>query len=124
MLDKFLKKRKNVYLFALIAIIVESFSSVCLKYAGNYSMFSVGYIVYFMNAIVILGIYAVMWQIILEHLPLTTAYLRKGISYIIAYLWAFLFFHEKISIMQWIGTLIIFAGMFISQSDQGRKDEK
>ena len=76
------------------------------------------------SAIIIMGIYAIMWQLILEHLPLTTAYLRKGITYIVAYLWAYLFFNEKISVMQWIGTAIILAGMFVSQMDYGKRDEK
>ena len=39
MLDKFLEKKKNVYLFALLAIVIESFSTVCLKNAGKYPVY-------------------------------------------------------------------------------------
>ena len=36
MLNKLLSRRRNVYIFALIAIFIESFSAVCLKMAGFY----------------------------------------------------------------------------------------
>ena len=90
MLNKLLSRRRNVYIFALIAIFIESFSAVCLKMAGLYPVISTKYIFYFGSAVAIMGIYAILWQILLEYMPLTTAYLRKGISYIFAYLWAFL----------------------------------
>lgn len=119
-IDKLLEKPRNVYLFALIAILVESFSSVCLKLAGRFPVFSSGYVFYYFGAIMIMGIYAVLWQLLLEHLPLTTAYLRKGMSYIFLYLWAYVLFGEHISPMQWIGTAIILAGMVISQMGEGK----
>lgn len=119
-IDKLLEKPRNVYLFALIAILIESFSSVCLKIAGRFPFFSGNYVLYYLCAIVIMGIYAVLWQLLLEHLPLTTAYLRKGISYILLYLWAYVFFGEHISPMQWVGTAIILAGMVVSQKGEGK----
>ncbi len=119
-IDKLLEKPRNVYLFALIAILIESFSSVCLKLAGRFPIFSRNYILYYFGAIIIMGIYAVLWQLLLEHLPLTTAYLRKGMSYIFLYLWAYILFGEHISSMQWIGTAIILAGMVVSQMGDGK----
>ena len=104
MLNKIFSRRRNVYILAFIAIFIESFSSVCLKLAGNYPIMSKSYIIYYIATVAVMGIYAVLWQILLEYMPLTTAYLRKGISYILLYLWAFLIFHEHISVMQWIGT--------------------
>lgn len=119
-IDKLLEKTRNVYLLAMIAILVESFSSVCLKMAGRFPVFSNNYILHYFGAVLIMGIYAILWQLLLEHLPLTTAYLRKGISYILLYLWAYVFFGEHISPMQWIGTAIILAGMVVSQKGEGK----
>lgn len=119
-IDKVLEKPRNVYLLALVAILVESFSSVCLKLAGRFPVFSGSYLLYYFGAIIIMGIYAVLWQLLLEHLPLTTAYLRKGMSYIFLYLWAYVLFGEHISLMQWIGTAIILAGMVVSQMGEGK----
>lgn len=124
MLNKIFSRRRNVYILAFIAILIESFSSVCLKIAGNYPTMSKSYIIYYIAAIAVMGIYAVLWQILLEYMPLTTAYLRKGISYILLYLWAFLIFHEHISVMQWIGTAIILSGMVVTQLGENKEDKK
>ena len=85
---------------------------------------SKSYIIYYIAAIAVMGIYAVLWQILLEYMPLTTAYLRKGISYILLYLWAFLIFDEHISVMQWIGTAIILGGMVVTQLGENKEDKK
>ena len=124
MLNKLLSRRRNVYIFALIAIFIESFSAVCLKMAGLYPVISTKYIFYFGSAVAIMGIYAILWQILLEYMPLTTAYLRNGISYIFAYLWAFLIFDEHISVMQWIGTAIILGGRVVTQLGENKEDKK
>ena len=92
--------------------------------AGLYPVISTKYIFYFGSAVAIMGIYAILWQILLEYMPLTTAYLRKGISYIFAYLWAFLIFDEHISVMQWIGTAIILGGMVVTQLGENKEDKK
>ena len=65
-----------------------------------------------------MGGYAVTWQLILERLPLTTAYLRKGITYVMAFVWAIVFFHETISVRQIIGITVIIIGMVVSMSDE------
>ena len=63
---------------------MESLTSPCLKIGlQNYETFSPGYFFWFGLAVIILGIYAVCWQLILERIPLTTAYLRRGFSYIL-----------------------------------------
>ena len=73
---------------------------------------------WFIIAVVLLGIYAVIWQLILERLPLTTAYLRRGISYILIFVWAILIFGETITLQQIVGIAVITIGMVVSMSDE------
>ena len=113
-LNKLFEKKRNVYIFAVLAIVVESFSSAILKMAGQYPLFSVEYILWFALAVAVMGIYAVAWQLVLEHLPLTTAYMRKGLTYVLIFVWAVLLFHESISIKQIIGIVVIILGMAVS----------
>ena len=47
MLDRFLDKKRNVYLMALAAIFCESFSSVFLKLAGKEGGLTPQYIFYY-----------------------------------------------------------------------------
>lgn len=96
---------------------MESLTSPCLKIGSQrYDTFSIGYFFWFGLAVIILGIYAVCWQLILERIPLTTAYLRRGFSYILLFVWSTLIFHENITIKQIIGIAVISLGMFISVS--------
>lgn len=114
-LDKLFENRRILFTFAFLAIFVESFSSVLLKLGGAYPLLSWGWIFYFCCAVGVMGIYAIMWQFLLEKLPLSTAYLRKGISYILVFLWAAVIFGETITPQQLIGAAIIIAGTVISQ---------
>ena len=114
MLNKLFEKKRNVYIFALLAIVIESFSSAILKMAGQYPLFSVHYILWFGLAVAVMGIYAVAWQLVLEHLPLSTAYMRKGITYVLIFVWAALLFGERITLQQVVGIIIIIVGMAVS----------
>ena len=111
---KFLQKRINLYVFALVAILIESFASVFQKLASREVLLSVPFIVLYGCAVAVMMIYAIMWQFILEKLSLTTAYMRKGISYILVLIWAKIIFYETITIYQIIGMIIIIIGMVIS----------
>jgi drug/metabolite transporter (DMT)-like permease len=102
---------------------MESLTSPCLKLGGRYPFMSPGYIAWFCLAVAILGFYAVCWQLILEKLPLTTAYLRRGFSYILIFVWATLIFHEAITWKQILGIMVITLGMVISISDEKSSDK-
>ena len=118
MLDNFLSKRRNIVFLAIVAVFMESLTSPCLKLGGRYPFMSPGYIAWFCLAVLILCFYAVCWQLILEKLPLTTAYLRRGFSYILIFVWATLIFHEAITWKQILGIAVITVGMVISISDE------
>jgi drug/metabolite transporter (DMT)-like permease len=117
MLNDFLNKKRNLLLLVLIAIFLESFTSPFLKLGTQYPVFSKMYFICFFAAVLVLAFYAIIWQLVLERIPLTTAYLRKGLSYILVFLWASLIFHEEITLKQIIGITVIFIGMVVSISD-------
>ena len=114
MLDRFLDKKRNLYALAIVAIVFESLSSTVLKLGGQYPFLSAGYLFFFCLAVGIMALYAVAWQLLLERLPLTTAYLRKGLIFV----WAAVFFHEQIQPKQIIGMAVIIVGMVVSMSDE------
>lgn len=124
-MNHLLDKRRNVFALAIFAIFMESLTSPCLKIGSQrYEPFSAGYFFWFGLAVLILGVYAVCWQLILERIPLTTAYLRRGFSYILLFVWSTLIFHETITPKQFIGIAVIFLGMIISVSDEHGKEKK
>ncbi len=102
----------------MLAVFMESLTSPCLKLGARYPFMSPGYIAWFCVAVLILCFYAVCWQLILEKLPLTTAYLRRGFSYILIFVWATVIFHETITLQQILGIIVIIIGMVVSISDE------
>ena len=113
MLDRFLDKKRNLYALAIVAIVFESLSSTVLKLGGQYPFLSTGYLFFFCLAVGIMALYAVAWQLLLE-----TAYLRKGLTYVLIFVWAAVFFHEQIQPKQIIGMAVIIVGMVVSMSDE------
>lgn len=56
------------------------------------------------------GVATVLWLYILKHYPFSIAYPLSCISYIFGALAAMMIFHEHISLLQWVGILLIMAG--------------
>ena len=77
-------------------------------------MLSANYLLWFALAVAVMGIYAVAWQLVLEHLPLSTANMRKVITYVLIFVWAVLLFHEAITHQQVVGIAVIIVGMAVS----------
>lgn len=117
LLNKFLDNKRNLYAVAILAIVFESLSSSVLKMSKDYALFSPMYLFWFGVAVGIMGLYAIAWQLLLERLPLTTAYMRKGLTYVLIFVWAKVLFNETITIKQYIGMAIIIVGMVVSLSD-------
>ena len=117
MLDRFLDNKRNLYTLAILAIVFESLSSSVLKMSKDYPVLSPMYLFWFAVAMGIMAVYAVAWQLLLERLPLTTAYMRKGLTYVLIFVWAQVLFHETITLQQYIGMAIIIVGMVVSLSD-------
>ncbi|MCQ2441627.1 MAG: hypothetical protein MJ077_00660 [Oscillospiraceae bacterium] len=117
MLNKFLDRKRNLYALAILAIVFESLSSSVLKMSKDYAVFSPMYLFWFGVAVGIMGLYAVVWQLLLERLPLTTAYMRKGLTYVLIFVWAKVLFNEVITPKQYLGMAIIIVGMVVSMSD-------
>ena len=63
-------------------VIVYSFSGVFQKLASRYPMISIQFLLFYGCSIGILFVYAVLWQMILRKVPLTTAYSNRAVSMI------------------------------------------
>ena len=92
-------------------LLVYSIAAVFSKNAAQYEFISLGFVLWYSGMIALLGLYAIGWQQVLKRLPLTTAYVNKGITIIWGFLWGVLLFDELISIKMLIGAAIIIAGL-------------
>ena len=118
MTDEKKKGRVKILLLLSLSLVLQSLSSVFIKYAGQFETLSPEFIFYYVIAVGCLGVFAIMWQFLLELIPLTTAYLRKGILYILILIWSVILFNETVTINNIIGSIVIIAGISLHGMDE------
>lgn len=118
MTDRKKQNRVKILLLLSLSLVLQSLSSVFIKYAGQYETLSQKFILYYVVAVGCLGVFAVMWQFLLELIPLTTAYLRKGILYILILVWSVILFGETVTVNNIIGSIIIIVGISLHGMDE------
>lgn len=97
----------------IVGFTIYSLTGVFSKLASMYPFLSIAYVAFFACTIVMLGIYAVMWQIILKRMPLNIAFLCKSSTIIISMMFARFLFNENITLKNGIGALIILIGLIV-----------
>ena len=110
-MEKAQKIKTYVLLHALMLIF--SLSPVCSKLAGQQPFLSFKFIFFYGFVILLLGIYALLWQQIIKRMPLTTAYANKAVTVVWGMVWGALLFQEDITPQKCIGTAIIVAGVML-----------
>lgn len=104
------------YILLYATFAVYSVVSVCSKLAAMQA--DTRMTVVFMGAeIVVLGIYALMWQQVLKRFPMIVAMSNKGITVIYGLLWSVFLFREHITVNNIIGTALILLGIGLVSSD-------
>ncbi|MDD3187668.1 MAG: transporter [Bacilli bacterium] len=104
--------RKFKDLFSLhILLFFFSLTSVFSKLASNEIFLSFKFILYYGISILILGVYAVMWQQILKKFSLSFAFINKGITVIWGMVFGYFIFSEGITINMIIGSVIVLVGI-------------
>lgn len=96
-----------------ISFFIYSLSSIFSKIASRQDFLSIKYVLCFATIVLILGIYAVLWQQILKKIELSIAMANKPIVLVLTLIWARLFFNEEISMKILVGIVLIFSGIII-----------
>lgn len=118
-----MKKRVNVkdILMLQAVFFIYSINSIVAKLASGEERFSFAFIMFYGLELVILGIYALLWQQIIKKFELSVAYANKAITLIWGMLWGALLFKEQITITKVAGILLVIAGIVILNSKEGEK---
>ena len=83
------------FLFLFFSVGVYSFVSVFLKLAAKEeALLSFWTLFYLACAVGVLGVYAILWQMILRRFELSVAYSAKPFSTILTIVWGIVFFGE------------------------------
>ena len=112
---EYAKKDKKIIWFILIHALLffNSFGGIFSKMASGEKFLSFRFVLFYGLMICILGVYAIVWQQILKHIPLTTAFCNKSVGIIWGILWGYLFFHEAVKWNMLLGAAIVIVGVVI-----------
>ena len=114
---------KQAKWFLLLHIILGIYagSSVCRKLAAQQPFLSAAFIVLYGLMLLALVVYAVGWQQVIKHLPLTTAYANKAVTVVWGILLGLAVFGEAVTPRQVIGAVIIICGivLFVRADNEG-----
>lgn len=111
------KPRARDFLFLHAILIVYSLASVCSKLAAGYDFLSQGFILYYGLVLVILAVYALLWQQVLKRMPLTVAFANKAVVIIWGIIWGIFLFGETLRPAMIAGALIIVLGIYLVVTD-------
>ena len=100
---------------------IYSISALFIKMAtqNNPTVFKI--IALYGLGLVMLAIYALIWQQILKKMPLSVAFANKGTVIIWGMILGKIFFNERISIGQILGATIIIIGIIIMMTGENKK---
>lgn len=113
-------KWKDILMLQAV-FMVYSISSVVSKFASGKEILSFEFILFYGLDVLVLGIYALLWQQVIKKFELSIAYANKAITLLWALVWGIVIFHEQITAGKVIGILLVMAGIFILNSGSGEK---
>ena len=91
--------------------IIYACTAIFTKMASRFGFLSWNYLLWVMGAVLVMGIYALLWQQVIKRIPLSTAYMFKGTSLVFVLLLSALLFGEQITIANILGSVIIVSGI-------------
>lgn len=114
------KNSLGLILLLQLAVFMLSFSGVFSKLAGRHPVISWGFIFFYGISMVILFVYALIWQQLLRRLPLSTAYSNRMLTMFWSMLWGALFFQEKITWNMILAAVVLMAGVYMVVTADGK----
>lgn len=105
------------YVLLHLTVMLFSFTSVYSKAASGYynreGLASVMLYVFLFLMLLNCALYAVIWQKVIKKFELNVAYANRTVYLIWSQVWAFLIFHENLSVNNIIGMVIVFIGVLV-----------
>lgn len=118
-------KQAKWFLLLHVILGVYAGSSVCSKLAARQPFLSAAFILLYGLMLAALVVYAVGWQQVIKHLPLTTDYANKAVTVVWGILLGLAVFGEAVTLRQVVGAAIIICGivLFVRADNENREGE-
>ena len=112
--------RTKAYILLHILLAVYSLTSVFSKLAAQEEFLSLRFCLFYGGMILLLGVYAIGWQQVIKHLPLTEAFANKAVTVLWGFIYGVILFREGVTVWKLIGLALIIMGIVLfAKSDPG-----
>lgn len=109
-------KIRDIFILQIV-IAIYTLTTVFAKFASNEEFLSFKFIMFYGIEILILGIYAIVWQQLIKKFDISIAYANKAMGLLWSIVWAILIFKDTITIKNIIGVVIVIIGTIIVNSE-------
>ena len=106
-------QKKKYFIYLHILLVLYSLSAVFSKLASVEKFLSFKFCLFYGLVLFLLALYALCWQQIIKHLPLTVAYANKAITVVWGILWGFLLFGERLTPGKVLGAVFVICGIVL-----------
>ncbi|MBR1707617.1 MAG: EamA family transporter [Clostridia bacterium] len=112
---KKLRKKASIMdiVFIQASVIIYTLSGVAGKFASQYDFFTFEFILCYGIEIIILGVYAILWQQIIKKYDLSVTYANRSVALLWSMAWAVLLFHETVTLKNIVGVVFVIIGTMI-----------
>ena len=108
--------KKNGVLWYIIlhtVILLYSTGGIFSKLASRTEFLSWRFCILYSGVIAVLGIYAIVWQQVLKHFDLSTAFCNKAVTIVWGIIWGALLFGETVKWNMLLGAAIVILGVIL-----------
>jgi drug/metabolite transporter (DMT)-like permease len=112
--------KNNIFIYILmhIGFLIYSCYSLVGKISSSEPVLSPRFFAFYALVVFILFIYALIWQQVLKHIPLSTAIANKSVTIIWGIVFGLVFFGESVSAKKIAGAAVILAGLILLSLDE------
>ena len=107
------KLRLKDILVLQAVIVIYTLSSVMAKLASGQEPFSAPFLFFYLIELMILGVYALLWQQMIKKFELSVAYTNRAMALLWSMLWAVVLFHDRVTVKNIIGVALVIVGTLI-----------
>lgn len=108
-----MKGNVKTLLFLHGILFLYSCCGIFSKLASQQAFFTPRFILYYGVVLLLLFIYAILWQRVIKRLPLTTAFANKAVTVIWGIVFGFIFFQERLTLGKIAGAALIIVGIVL-----------
>ena len=118
------KNTMKQLLILQLAVLLYTCAGITGKFASGKQLFSLQFFLLYGLEIVFLGIYAIIWQQVIQRIDLSIAYANRSVNLLWTMIFAVSIFHESITPENIIGVILVILGICLVNNAENQTGKK